>query len=119
MLIYLKCHRKCFASGWPKQHLSKRLWNGLSTATSLSQGLFAMYLTQWPAVFLLKDAVKKASTDLPTGNGSRYSVGSAGVWVSVQGHRLRAPIGSLDLAHSQHFCKSDWGLCHLRQPPLV
>lgn len=52
-----------------------------------------MYLTQWPPVFLLKDAVKKASTDLPAGNGSRHSVGSAGVWVSVQGHRLRAPIG--------------------------
>lgn len=51
-----------------------------------SRDLFDMYLTRWAAVFLLQAVGKKASTDLPGGNRSRHSVGSAGVWVSVRRH---------------------------------
>lgn len=42
--------------------------------------LFDMYLTRWPAMFLLKAAGKQASTDLPgeTGAGIQWAVPGCG-----------------------------------------
>lgn len=54
-----------------------------------ARDLFDMYLTRWPAVFLSKAVGVKDPADLPGETGA----GSAGVWVSVQGHWLITPIG--------------------------